>query len=159
MSSQKVFIALLFLVGILFVVGINLGAGHNDNQTFQKPAWVSSLGGALAKPQPLTLADISPTPASCLGKGKLVVIVGQMCMFAIKQSSFTLRAVKLQLIQGAQAMVSLSQEQTLTVQQSLMGTNAMTQDNLKVYPGKAHGTLIIECTNAGNTPACQLELQ
>jgi hypothetical protein len=159
MSGTKIFIVLLVLIAIVFVVGIGLGATRNDNQTFQKPVWVNGLGGALAKQQPLALTDLSPTSTSCLQQERFVVPVGSPCTFAIKQSSFALRVVMLQLIQGTSATVSLAQEQSLTVQQFLPLVDPKKKDDLKVYPGKAHGMLIITCNDAGNNaPACRLEL-
>ena len=161
MGGPKIFIAILFLIGILFVVGINLGAAYtpSDNQTFQKPAWVTSLGGVLSRPQPLKLADLSPMSASCLQQGRFVVPMGSTCTFAIKQSSFAQRVITLQLVQGISAIVTVAQEEMLPVQQTLTGAGAMTNGDLKVYPGKAHGTLGIECTNAGGLPACLLQLK
>jgi hypothetical protein len=158
MSSARVFLVVLFLIGILFVVGINLGASHSDEQTFQTPGWVNGLGKSLANPQPLKIADLSTTSANCIEPGRIVVPMGQTCTFAIKQSSFTLRVVMLQLVQGASATVTLSQEETLPVQQSLMNTALTTNADMKVYPGKTHGTLDITCLDGGNTKTCLLKL-
>jgi hypothetical protein len=158
MSGPKIFIAALFLIGLLFVVGINLGATHSDDQKFQTPSWVTGFGEALTSPQPLKIADLSPTAASCLQQGRFVVPVGSDCTFAIKQSSFALRVVALQLVQGTSARVTLTQEDTLPVQQPLTGAGSTTDADLKVYPGKAHGMLRIECVNAEGMPACVFKL-
>jgi hypothetical protein len=159
-NGPKIFIAVLFLIGILFIVGINLGAAHSDDQTFNPPAWINGLGTAVARPQPLMLADLSPTPASCIQQGKLVVPLGKACTFAIHQSLFALRAVTLQLVQGASTTVTLTQEKALPIQQSLSQTHSTTDtEQMRVYPGKAHGMLVIECTDAGGASTCLLELK
>lgn len=161
MNSQKIAIIVLFLIGILFILGVNLGASHTDDTKFQTPSWLSGLGGALAKPQPLQLADLHPQAASCLQRGQFVVPLGSACSFAIAQSPFALRIITLQLARGALATVSvtLTQEQALPVQQSLTTAGTTTTSDLKVYPGKVHGILTIQCTNAGGAPACLLTLQ
>jgi hypothetical protein len=156
MSSAKVFIAVLFLIGILFVIGINLGAAHSNDQTFQTPAWVNGLGSSLANPQPLKVADLNPTPASCMKQGGLVVLTGKICTFAIKQSSFTLRVVLLHLEQGTSATVTLQQEEMLPVQQTLTSAKTTTNADMKIYPGKAQGTLDITCLDGGSTHSCLL---
>lgn len=158
MSSSKVFIAAFFLIVVLFVVGINLGALHSDDRTFQKPAWLSGIGGILVSQQPLKLADLDPMPANCLARGSIDVASGSSCTFAIRQSSFTLRIVTLQLVQGNSAMVTLSQEEMLPVQQSLKA-HATTNADLKVYPGKAHGMLLVKCLDGGNVAPCLLALK
>jgi len=158
-NGTKIFIGVLFLIGILFIVGINIGAAHSDDQTFSTPGWVTSLGGTLAHPQPLKIADLSPISANCLQQGTFVIPAGNTCTFAIQQSSFAQRVVTLQLVQGVSAMVTLTQEQALPVQQSLPGTGATTNADLKVYPGKAHGMLAIKCLNAGGAHACLLQLK
>jgi hypothetical protein len=158
-NSTKIFIAVLFLIGILFIVGINIGAAHSNDQTFSTPGWLTGLGATLAHPQPLKLSDLSPISASCLQQGRFAVPTGNTCLFAIQQSSFALRVVTLQLVQGTSAIMTLSQEQALPVQQSLMGTGTTTNADLKVYPGKAHGMLAIKCLNAGGAHACLLQLK
>jgi hypothetical protein len=159
MNSQKIFLIVLFIIGVLFIIDINLGATHSDDQTFQKPSWLTGLGGALANPQPLKLAELSPERARCLLRGNFVVPALQTCTFAIQQSSFTLRAVTLQLVQGASATVKLTQEAMLPVQQSLTKATTTTNADLKVYPGKAHGTLSIACLDAGGVSACLFKLK
>lgn len=159
MSSQKIAIIVLFLIGILFIIGVNLGASHADDTQVQTPSWLTGFGGALAKPQPLKLADLSPEPVSCLQQGKFVIPVGSTCIYAIAQSPFALRVAALQLVQGTTATVALTQENTLPVQQSLTGARTTTTSDLTIYPDKAHGTLTIQCPNAGGAPACLLALK
>jgi hypothetical protein len=159
MRGQKIFIALLFLIGILFIIGINIGATHSDDQNVQTPGWLSSLGTRFVSSQPLKTADLSPTPASCLQQGKFVVPVGDTCTFAIQQSSFTSRVFAVQFVQGISATVTLTQEEVMPAQQSLTEAGARTNIELKVYPGKAHGTLAIKCLDAGKASACLLELK
>lgn len=162
MSGTKIIIAVLFLIAILFVVGINLGTLHPDDQKVQTPSWVQGLGGALVKSQPLKMSDLSATPASCLGQGNIVVAPGKTCTFAIQQSPFNVRVVTLQLTQGTTAMATLSQETTLSLQKSLTQANSTTSNDWKVYPGKTHGVLSITCLDTGNTggvPPCLLKLK
>jgi hypothetical protein len=158
MSSSKIFIAVLFLIGIFFVVGINLGAARSDDLTFQTPDWVKGLGRALASPQPLKSADLNPELASCLQQGRLVVPAEGACTFAIKQSTFTSRVVMLQLVQGASAMVTLTQEGILPMQQSFTKVDNTTTADLKVYPNKAHAMLDIKCLDAGKVSPCLFQL-
>src|SRR5579883_605622 len=157
-SATKVFIIILFIIALLFVISINLGALHSDDHTFQKPAWLNSIGATLANPQPLNVADLHPGAANCLQQRKLIVQAGGSCTFTIQKSTFAVRVARIRLAQGASAQVSLSQEDTLTVQKTFPG-DAATQNDLKVYPGKAHRPLVIQCTNAGGLAACVLELQ
>jgi hypothetical protein len=159
MNSQRIALIVLFLIGILFIIGVNLGASHTDDTHVQTPSWLSGLGGALTKPQPLKLADLSSERASCLQQGKFVISVGSACVYAIAQSQFTQRAASLQLVQGTSATVILAQENVLPVQQSLTGAGATTTSNLIVYSSKAHGTLTIQCLNAGGAPTCLLALK
>ena len=161
MSGQKIFIAVLLLIGILFIVGLYRGVTpHLDDRSFQRTRdWVNNLGTAVVSQQPLKIADLSPTPVSCLQHGSVVVPVGTTCTFAIQQSSFALRVVMLQLVQGTSAMLTLKQEGVLPVPQSLAGAGATTKANqMKVYPGKAQGVLDIECIGEVGAPACLLEL-
>jgi hypothetical protein len=159
MRSPKVFLALLFVIGVLFVVGLNLGAIHPDDQTFQPPGWVTGLGGVLVIQQPLKVGDLRPAPASCLQRDTLVVPLGSVCTFGIGESPFTLRLVSLQLIRGTSATVILTQEETLPVQKTLMGAGTKTDTNFKVYPSKAHGALSITCLRTEGAPACLLALK
>ncbi len=159
MNSQRIALIVLFLIGILFVVGVYLGASHTDDTHVQTPSWLSGLGGTLTKPQPLKLTDLSSPNASCLQQGKLVISVGSACVYTIAQSQFTQRAASLQLVQGASAIVTLAQENVLPVQQSLTRAGATTTSKLSVYSGKAHGTLTIQCLNAGGAPTCLLTLK
>ncbi len=158
-NSTKVFIVVLFLIGILFIIGINIGAAHSDDTTFSTPGWVNGLGGTLAHAQSLKTGDLSPVAGNCLQQGKLVILPGNTCTFGISQSSFTSRVVTLQLVQGTSAMVTLTQEQTLPVQESLSSTNTMTGANLKVYPGKAQGMLAISCLSTSGGSTCVLQLK
>jgi hypothetical protein len=158
-NSTKIFIGVLFLIGILFIIGINIGAVHSDDTTFSTPGWVTSLGGTVAHPQPLKIADLSPLSGNCLQHGSFVILLGNSCTFAISKSSFTSRVVTLQLVKGASAMVTLTQEQVLPVQQTLSGVVTMTNADLKIYPGKAQGMLAIKCLNAGEAHSCMLQLK
>jgi hypothetical protein len=161
-NNVKVFIVVLFLIGILFVVGINIGATKSSNLSFKELGWLSGdLGTALAHSQSLQLADLSPRSANCVQRGELVVPVGGTCTFDIKQSPFASRVVMLQLVKGTGATVKLDQEQTLSGIQPLNGTNARTnndKNDMKIYPGKAHGMLSIECTNVQEASTCFLTL-
>src|SRR5262249_38901107 len=105
--------------------------------------------------QTLQLADLSPESPNCLQQGNFVVQVGQSCTFSIKKAIFGRRVVLLQLLQGASAKVSLSQEDTLTVQHTFPADT--TKDDMQVYPGKEDAMLVIECTSVGT--ACLLGLQ
>jgi hypothetical protein len=158
-NSTKVFIGVLFLISILFIVGINIGAAHSDDTTFSTPGWVNGLRGTLAHSQPLKIADLSPLSGSCLQRGSFVILPGNTCTFAISKSSFTSRVVTLQLVQGASAMVTLTQEQALPVQKSLSSASPMTNADLKVFPGKAHGMLAIQCLDTVGAPACLFQLK
>lgn len=158
MNSQRIAIICLFLVGFLFIICLNLGALHNDDTQLQTPPWLNGLGNTLARPQTVKLADLNPASAACL-QGKLVVPIGKTCTYAITQSSFVLRVAVLRLVQGEIASVALSQENTLPVRQSLTEAEAMTSNDMKIYPGKAHGVLTVQCLNAGGASACLLALQ
>ncbi|HEY0752990.1 MAG TPA: hypothetical protein VGD98_03360 [Ktedonobacteraceae bacterium] len=158
MNSTKIFIALLLLIGILFVVGINLGAFHTDNQSFQTPSWVQNFGAALTQPQQLQLADLSSEPANCLQRGDLIVQAATTCSFALKKSAFSTRVIRLQLLQGSSATVALSQEDTLTVRETILG-NAVTQEDFKVYPGKSQGKLTLQCNDSGGGTPCLFGLK
>lgn len=158
MSNPKVFIVLLFLVGIVFVVGVNLGMAHSDDQTFHTPAWVSGLGNMLVRQQSLKIGDLSTTHTSCIQQNRFVVSVGTDCTFTIQQSIFTQRVISLQLVQGTSAMVTLTQEGTLPLQQILAGAGSSTNTVLKIYSGKAQGVLNITCLNATDAPVCLLKL-
>lgn len=159
MNGLKIFLVILFIVGILFLIGTNLGSTHSDDQSAQTPDWLSHLGATLVISQPLKLTDLSSTSPNCLQQGKFVVPAGSSCTFAIKQATFVQRVATVQLAQGASAQVTLTQEKTLPVQESLSGAGAVTDANLKVYPGKAHGALTIQCLKADNVPACLLTLK
>jgi hypothetical protein len=157
MRSTKIFIALLFLIALLFVVGINLGALHSDDQKPTTPDWTSSIGKVLANPQSLKMSDLNPQSPSCLQQGKIVIPIAHTCTFTITKSTFSLRVVTLQLVQGTGAVVSLSQEDSVTVQHTLAGTTT-TPNDMKIYPGKEHGTLVIQCPDTGGAQTqCQLE--
>jgi hypothetical protein len=159
-NSTKIFIGVLFLIGILFIVGINIGAAHSDDTTFSTPGWVTSLGGTVAHSQPLKIADLSPVSGNCLQRGSFVILPGNTCTFAISKSSFTSRVVTLQLVKGASAMVTLTQEQVLPIQDSLSSADSTTNADLKVYSGKTDGMLAITCLNTGGAnTACTLQLK
>ena len=158
-NSTKIFIGVLFLIALLFIVGINIGAAHSDDITFSTPGWLSGPGGTLAHAQPLKVADLKPVAGTCPQQSSFVILPGKSCTFAIAKSSFTARVVTLQLMQGTSARVTLTQEQVLPVQEPLASTGAMTDDKLKVYPGKAQGMLTIECLSAVGGPTCILQLR
>ncbi len=155
MSGPKIFLIALFVIALLFVVSINLGATHADDATFSVPGWATGLHHT----QPLQIGDLTSTPATCLQATEIVVPAGSTCLFTIQQSSFAERFVALQLIQGVSAVAKLTQENILPVQQSLSGVNAKTDaSQMKVYPGKAHGMLSVECL-AGTATLCLFKLQ
>lgn len=160
MKGLKFFLVILFIVGLLFILATSLGASHSDDQSAQAPNWFSNLGAKLVISQPLKVADLSPTPPSCLQQGLLSVPAGTTCTFAVQQSTFTQRVVTLQLMQGANATITLTQEQIIPVHATLTGVGATTTTtDLKVYPGKAHGMLIIQCAATGGATACLLKLK
>ncbi len=161
MNSSKGFLVILFVIGIVFMSGTILGSTHSDDQSAQTPGWLSNLGAKLVVSQPLKLADLNlnPTSANCLQQGRFVVPVGGTCAFALKQSTFTQRTATMQLVQGTSATITLTQEKTLPVQDSLSGAGAVTQTDLTVYPGKAQGVVEIHCLQADNAPACILKLK
>ena|SRR6185312_12349594 len=158
MSGTRIFIAILFVIGIAFVVGINLGAIHTDDQTFKTPDWLGKLGEIVAHPQSLKIADITPVSTSCLQQEKFILPLNTTCAFTIKKATFTQRTIKLRLVQGTNAMVTLFQEDTLTVQESI-AANATTKDDLEVYPGKAQGMLTLQCKGSEGGVPCIFELQ
>lgn len=159
MNGLKLFLVILFIVGLLFIVGTTLGSTHNDDQSVQTPGWLSNLGAKLVVSQPLKLADLGSVSTGCLQQGRFVVPVGGSCLVTIKQATFVQRVATVQLVQGTRATLTLTQEKVLPVQETLDAVGAVTDNNLKVYPGKAHGMLEIKCLPANNAPACQLELK
>lgn len=159
MNGLKVFLVILFLFGIVFLIGTALGSTHNDDQSAQTPGWLSNLGAKLVVSQPLKLSDLSSVPANCLQQEDFVVAAGGSCEFSIKQATFIQRVATVQLVQGTSATITLTQEKTLPMQESLNGAGAVTDANLKVYPGKSHGVLEIQCLEAGNAPACLFKLK
>jgi hypothetical protein len=159
MNGLKVFLVILFLIGIVFLIGTALGSTHSDDQNVQTPGWLSNLGANLVVSQPLKLSDLSSAPEGCLQQEVFIVAVGSSCEFAIKQATFIQRVATVQIVQGTSATITLMQEKTLPVQESLSGAGAVTDANLKVYPGKAHGVLDIQCLKADSAPACLLKLK
>lgn len=159
MKGLKIFLIVLFVVGILFILSITLGSAHADDNNAQTPGWLSGFGARFVGPQPLKLTDLHPTPASCLQQGNLVTPAGGTCTFAIQQSTFTQRQIMAQLVQGSGVTLILTQEQTLPVQESLTGTGATTNTDLKVYPGKTHAVLTIQCQASKEASACLLALK
>lgn len=159
MNGLKVFLVILFLIGIVFLIGTALGSTHNDDQSVQTPGWLSNLGAKLVVPQPLKLSDLSSIPEGCLQQEDFVVAAGRNCEFFIKQATFIQRVATVQLVQGTSATITLTQEKTLPMQESLNGAGAVTDANLKVYPGKSHGILEIQCLEAGSAPACLFKLK
>jgi hypothetical protein len=149
----------LFLISALFVVGLNLGALHSDDQTFQMPGWVKGLGQALVGSQSLQLTDLSPMSAQCLQQGQLSVAATSSCTYAIRQSLLAQRVARLQLVAGTSVTVVLTQEEMLPVQQALGGANTTTTADMKVYPGKTHGMLSIVCHAKAGESACLLTLK
>lgn len=158
MKGLKIFLIILFLIGVVFIIGTNLGSSHSNDQSVQTPAWLSNLGNRLVITQPLRLADLSATPASCVQQASFVVPEGTTCTFAINQSTFIQRVATVQLVLGAGASITLTQEKMLPVQETLTGTDATTDTNMKIYPGKAHGILEIQCLKVSDAPACLLKL-
>ncbi|GCF09778.1 hypothetical protein [Dictyobacter arantiisoli] len=157
MRNKKILIFILCLLVLLFIISITIGTTHSDDQTFQEPDWLSSLGNLMAKPQPLQLADLKPSTASCLQQGKLVVPAGTTCIFAIQQSSFTQRVISLRLIQGTSARLILTNQEGIPpMQQTLPDTGAQTNTDLNIYPGKEYGQLSIQCLNPEGASACLL---
>lgn len=160
MKGLKIFLVVLFIVGLLFILSLSLGASHSDDQSAQAPNWLTSLGAHIVISQPLKLADLSPTPASCIQQGVLSVPAGATCTFAVQKSTFTQRIATLQLLQGASAKITLTQEQVLPVHATLTGVDATTTtSDLKVYPGKAQGMLTIQCAATKSVTACLLKLK
>ena len=159
MRGVKIFLIIVFIASILFVVSIIPGLTHSDEQNTQTPGWLSRFGATFSGSQSLKLADLSPAPAGCLQQGNFVVPAQRTCVFTIRQSMFARRVMKMQLVQGASATVTLTQEQTLPVQESLAGAGATTTADFKIYPGKTHGMLKISCLNAGGAAACLLKLK
>ncbi|MGH2507034.1 MAG: hypothetical protein ACRDHZ_06430 [Ktedonobacteraceae bacterium] len=160
MKGLKIFLVILFIVGILFIFGTGLGASHGDDQSAQTPSWLTNLGAKLVISQPLKLADLSPTPTSCLQQGVLTVPTGITCTFAVQQSTFAQRVATVQLLQGASAVITLTQAQIIPAHATLTGAGATTTTtDLKIYPGKAHGLLTIRCSAASNAATCLLKLK
>lgn len=160
MKGLKIFLVILFIVGLLFIFGTSLGSTHSDDQSAQSPNWLSNLGAKLVISQPLKPTDLNPTPTTCLQQGVLVVPAGMTCTFAVQQSTFTQRVATVQLVQGASATITLTQEDIIPVHVTLAGAGTTTTTtDLKVYPGKAHGLLSIQCVAAAKAANCLFKLQ
>ena len=159
MNRQKMFLILLFVIGLVYIIGTTLGSTHSDDQSAQTPGWLSNIGAKLVITQQLKLADLNPTPASCLQQGNLVVLAGSTCTFAIQSSTFTQRVATVQMVQGNSALVTLTQEQGMPLQESLTAAHTVTTSDLKIYSGKSHGVLAIQCLKAGGVHACLLKLK
>lgn len=158
MKGLKIFLVILFVIGLLFIVGTTLGSTHSDDQGTNAPGWLTNIEARLVISQPLKMADFKSPPANCVQQNYLLVAVGTTCQFAIKESSFIQRVATVRLLQGTSVVITLAQEKVLPIQETLTATGAVTDNRLKMYPGKAQGVLEIQCLQSGKAPACQLQL-
>lgn len=154
MSNPKLLLVLLFLIGLLFVLSLTLGAMHQDDSTFQSPDWAHLF----VHSQSLKIGDLSSTTAPCLQGENLVVPQGSTCAVSISQSSFTEWTVELQLVQGNSASVKLTQEKALPVEQTLAAPGATTDPKqMDLHPGQDQGTLNLACLES-DTSTCVFTL-
>lgn len=154
MDAKTVF-ALLFLLAVLFVVGLSLGATHRDDQAgSESPAWVEGLGDLLVRKQPLEVDDLEPGVRSgCreqLRQGRFTLGQGQSCVLHVKEMDAGLlartRTLDVQLVQGGSAQVAFDprNEDLLTTKHTLKpGAKPV---ELRV--GEEGGTITIFCTDA-----------
>lgn len=160
MKELKILLIIILVVGIIFGVGIILGLKQTNNQSnANAPGWLSQFGAKFIPPQPLKLTDLKTTSATCLQQQVVVVTQGTDCPFAIQQSTFIERTATVQLLQGTSAVVTMTQEQMPPVQETLKRAGAITTTHLNIYPGKTHGVLDIQCTDANGGTACLLKLK
>jgi hypothetical protein len=150
MKSGKILIGVLFLIIIVFAIGIGMGARHDPNE---KPDLNSGplvfLQQMFAEPQPLASDDISSaSPTACLQGERLLVPLSGTCRFSIQSSGAMVRRITFDIPPGTVLAVTLDQPNALKVTQNLP---ADASEHLDVY--KDGGILQITCA-ASLTSTC-----
>lgn len=152
--NLKVFIVLLAVVGALLLVGLVAGAARGDETDNLRPGALERL----RRSQPLEAGDIdTAVPTNCLQQfeaGLFVLPAGGSCRFAIAPAGGLLpvvRAVELLVLQGQAVIVTLTQADQLSIDQTLtQGDN----ESFDVFD--EGGTLTITCTQPGVSFICQV---
>ena len=158
--DAKTVFALLFLVAVLFVLGLSLGATHGDGGAGDHPDWIEGIGELLVLKQPLTVDDLAPpTENGCreqLRQGVFTLAPGRACRLDVRPDPGKLprsRTLALRLAQGIMAEATLQprSEDLLRTQHTLKPGAEPTE----VRVDREGGTLTITCTGGSN---CRIEV-
>ena len=159
MDAKTVF-ALLFLIAVLFVVGLSLGATHGDSEAGDNPDWIEGIGELLVLKRPLEVDDLTPpTENECreqLRQGVFTLAPGRACVLDVQSDPSKLprmRTLALHLTQGILAEVALQpQNKDLLKAEHALKPGA---EPVEVRVDRAGGRLTVTCTGGSN---CRIEL-
>ena len=158
MDAKTVF-ALLFLIAVLFVVGLSLGAMRGDGEVGE-PSWVEGLRDLLVLKQPLEVDDLEPTTDSecrqSLRRGVFTLVPGRACTLDVRASSSKLprtRTLTLCLTQGllSRATFDPRNEDLLTTKHTL----ELGAEPVELHVDREGGAIGIACTGGSD---CRIEV-
>ena len=158
MSGSKIVIVVLILIGLVFAVGIGLGARRDDNQTLNLNAdWLKTLNSRLVVTRPVTLDQVRLVPGAppdCLQPGGLKSSVGGVCTFMVQRpAGASVGKLSLRLSAGESVEVSLQQPDAPTQTQTL--TSAAPTFNMDLFAETA-ALSVLQCKAQGGS--CLLSL-
>jgi hypothetical protein len=143
----KVPLAVLLLAGLAFAVVVVWGAtGPNDPPD---PAVLRGWRSSLISPPRLRAGDLF---GSCIQRQTLTIALSQTCQIAIRPADAPVRQARLSLNPGGQALLIVSQPNSITVKKQL--STATPALDLDVF-GKG-GRMAVTCLSSN---PCTITLQ
>lgn len=101
---QKVALALLVVLGIVFAVGVRVGAGRGGSPG--KPWWALKVQDWFVRERPLLAKELR---GPCVKDGAVMAVMGTRCTVQItRREGVHIRHLKLKLVDGAKVQVRLA---------------------------------------------------
>ncbi|MEX2430566.1 MAG: hypothetical protein WD645_01445 [Dehalococcoidia bacterium] len=162
--DKKTVFAALFLLFVLYIVGVGLGVGETEvavGADIDAPGWVEALSRFADRA--LSPEDVSEAnPPGCLQdlrEGLFVLTAGGTCTLTVEESAsrFCTRTLRLKLIEGAGATVVLDhRDEDLPSQSGELERGD--EDPLIVRFMRGGGTVSITCTGAPGGSPCRIQV-
>jgi hypothetical protein len=146
-------IGLLAIVAV-FAAGLCLGVRIGDGGQLNLDApGVDLLEGLLTRRSSLALDDLEPNNTACLNRQQGRLIVAASCTYEVRTPARTTGRLTLRLDQGAEAALTLEQEDVLD-SKARIRTNQQTR--LDVFKERAR--LTVACTRGAGGVPCALRV-
>lgn len=150
--GKKVFIAVLIVIGVLFVVFVAVGTGQQHGDASAEPSGV--LGSLMKRVQGQSDVPLSDLSADCLKSGG-VLVVQFPCALKVAAGGDGLRTVRLTAIQGTVEVSAPLPDRTGGSTDNIskrLSSGDAKEDNVNVAVGKDGAVISLICSG------CQLRI-